>query len=158
MVHAVVILYNGSELDSVDIARITNVLSTSTHIVDSKCTITTMSEEEIKAVLASRISSINPGSFTDSSKEQKAIDAAVTFIGERFIESLSRKDLFGFTTRITTAVERAKYNNTDISLLKAVKVLSTHEGKIPAHLCQKYNFTKTVLDIVQKVYKLQGEY
>lgn len=85
------------------------------------------------------------------SEEQMAIESAVIYIGEKFAEWLTgpQKSMPVFLTQLSARLTYAKMYGNDDNLIKAVNILCTHTGKIPAKLSKKYGFNDVVLATIK---------
>lgn len=85
------------------------------------------------------------------SEEQMAIESAVIYIGEKFAEWLigPQKSIPVFLTQLSARLTYAKMYGNDDNLIKAVNILCTHTGKVPAKLSKKYGFNDTVLATIK---------
>lgn len=142
-IQTIVVAFNGVEPTSRLIASIKALVEASGCATGNVCKISVLSEEELYRAAASVVT-------IPKATEQEAIEAAVVYIGEKFSDTLTGKhrSIPVFQARLSACLTYAKLNNTDDRLVKAVDILLTHSGKIPASLSKKYGFTQNVLDSI----------
>lgn len=142
-IQTIVVAFNGVEPTSRIIASISALVEASGCAEGNVCKISVLSEEELYRAAASVVT-------IPKATEQEAIEAAVVYIGEKFSDTLTGKhrSIPVFQARLSACLTYAKLNNTDDRLVKAVDILLTHSGKIPASLSKKYGFTQNVLDSI----------
>lgn len=138
---AVVITYEGPELPTTVITEIgANVMSYGKDIK-----IQTLDEKDLCKAIVQQTETLK------KSEEQMAIESAVIYIGEKFAEWLTgpQKSMPVFLTQLSARLTYAKMYGTDENLVKAVNILCTHTGKIPAKLSKKYGFNDVVLATIK---------
>ena len=87
--------------------------------------------------------------------EDNPIMHAVVYIGEKFAHCLTEeKNIAQFSAEIARNAAMAHFAGGDTMLLKAIEILSTHNGKIDAKLANKYGFNRAVLTAIRAAYKV----
>lgn len=144
---ALVVTYYGYELPESVIKEIAK--SVLNHGCEVK--ISTFAGDDIRKALVLSTNTDWIDKQPKKSEEQMAIESAVIYIGEKFAEWLTgpQKSMPVFLTQLSARLTYAKMYGNDDNLIKAVNILCTHTGKIPAKLSKKYGFNDTVLATIK---------
>lgn len=144
---ALVVTYYGYELPESVIKEIAE--SVLNHGCEVK--ISTFAGDDIRKALVVSTNTDWIDKQPKKSEEQMAIESAVIYIGEKFAEWLigPQKSMPVFLTQLSARLTYAKMYGNDDNLIKAVNILCTHTGKVPAKLSKKYGFNDTVLATIK---------